>query len=85
MNPEAKKIFLEYLRAGYAQCTRDFRKGDAYCAIGLLRKAYVDVTGNHYSGCYVWSQLNDHWREIVVMNDAGNTFEEIAQFVESNL
>ena len=95
MDEALKEEWIEALRDGrYRQGRQFFRCGDRYCAMGVLH----ELRGGEWRGDQ--ALLNaDHWVDsfepvgvdadsahtIALMNDNGSSFEEIADFIETNL
>lgn len=77
------------LRSGkYKQGVKKFKKGDRYCAIGLLLNT-IDPLGWYPDGSHTSDWSLDCWiprrlrLEIQELNDEGFDFGEIADFYEA--
>ena len=89
MDKELKAKWVEALRGGaFKQTTGTYWNfhRDAYCCLGVLvklaRESDPDIT--------IWEAeqsvaTTSQMRELIKMNDTGQTFAEIADYIEMNL
>ncbi len=96
VNAELKAKWVEALRSGkYRQGREQLRDHDTYCCLGVLAdvRGYkwperdVDVPGNNdYCPEQVADALSEtEATELALMNDEGQSFAEIADYIEQNL
>ncbi len=97
MKKEIRSLWTDALRSReYLQSQSELSGGETYCCLGVL----CELSGMGYDGesCWVpdkiakWAGLpvhekgdDDVQRALAEMNDAGNTFDVIADFIEERL
>lgn len=94
MNPELKAKWIEALLSGkYRQATGRLKSGDAFCCLGVLREI-IDPNSNKTAAdkevlCRQHQDeaklTMDQQDKLSAMNDRGNTFYDIADWIEANL
>lgn len=99
MDAELKKKWVEALRSGeYKQGTGWLRKNDKFCCLGVLAAVNGDPLAlgadtlhrsrrGSASKYGYWENLIESEDEVALvnMNDQGDSFAEIADYIEANL
>lgn len=97
MKAEIKTKWVTALRGGeYLQARKRLKVGDGYCCLGVLCRVLdieIDEKGDNviidgkdmnYSGLDGFIH-GDHRTDLISMNDNGSNFDEIADWIETNI
>lgn len=89
MKPELKTKWIDELRSGkHAQCRQVLARGDERCALGVLVHEVLGQARPHDWRDRLERLYDLRDEQIFVigdMNDSGQSFAEIADYIEANL
>lgn len=94
MNAKLKAKWVAALRSGeYKQCRQVLHSiaTDSFCCMGVLAVVSGEITDRAKlaDGVFEWATLcgmdSDDSTDLASMNDAGKSFDDIANHIEANL